>query len=215
MNIEILFEDNDIVVCIKPCGILSQGDAKNSESMISLLEKLCNSPIFPLHRLDREVGGVMVYAKNKYSAAEISKAIANNSFKKEYIALVHCVPENLCGEMHDFLFKDSNKNKSFVVKRERKGVKKATLKYKTLKTLEIDGDLYSLIQISLLTGRTHQIRVQFSSRKMSLAGDKKYGARDDFKSVGLWSHKIGFYHPKTNEFIEFSSEPQSYIRDYI
>ncbi len=215
MDIEILFEDNDIVVCIKPCGILSQGDLKNCESMISLLEKLCNSQIYPLHRLDREVGGVMVYAKNKYSASEISKAIANNNFNKEYVALVHGVPKNLCGEMHDLLFKDSSKNKSFVVRRERKGVKKASLSYTTLRTVTIDDEEYSIQAVKLYTGRTHQIRVQFSSRKMSLAGDKKYGAKDNFKTIGLWSHKIAFYHPITKKFIEFSAHPQNFIKDYI
>lgn len=215
MTLEILFQDNDIVVCIKPCGILSQSDAKNTKNMITMLEKLCSSPIFPLHRLDREVGGVMVYAKNKYSAAEISKAIVNNSFNKEYIALVHGVPQNLCGEMHDLLFKDSSKNKSYVVKRERKGVKKADLAFTTLKTLNIDGEEYSIQAIKLFTGRTHQIRVQFSSRQMPLIGDKKYGARDNFKEIGLWSHKISFNHPKTNELIEFSSKPQNIIKEYI
>ncbi len=215
MNIEILFEDNDIVVCIKPCGILSQSDSKNSESMITLLEKLCGSSIFPLHRLDREVGGVMVYAKNKYSAAKISKAIACNSFNKKYIALVHGIPENLSGEMHDLLFKDSNKNKSFVVKRERKGVKQASLAYTTLKKLIINDEKYSIQSVKLFTGRTHQIRVQFSSRKMALAGDKKYGAKDSFKNIGLWSYKIAFDHPKTKQLIEFSASPQNFIKEYM
>ena len=215
MDIEILFEDNDIIVCIKPCGILSQSDAKNGENMIDLLHNICDSQIFPLHRLDKEVGGVMVYAKNKNSAADLSKAIANNSFNKEYIALVHGVPENLCGEMHDLLFKDSGKNKSFVVKRERKGVKKAALAYKTIKTISIDNEDFSIQAIKLYTGRTHQIRVQFSSRKMALAGDKKYGAKDNFRNIGLWSHKIGFNHPKTKEYIEFSASPQNFIKDYI
>ena len=120
---KILFEDENIVVCIKQRGVVSQADSTGKESMITLLSDITNSEIYPLHRLDREVGGVMVYAKNKKSAANISRQITDKTFKKEYIALVHGVPESDKGEMHDLLFKDSKKNKSYVVKRERKGVK--------------------------------------------------------------------------------------------
>ena len=199
----ILFEDQSIVVCIKERGLLSQADSSGNVSMISELEELCGCTIYPLHRLDREVGGVMVYAKTKFAAGRLSKDIQENKLVKEYIALVHSKPETEKGEMHDLLFKDSKKNKSFVVKRERKGVKKASLEYELLET---NGD-YSIVLIKLHTGRTHQIRVQFASRKMPLKGDRKYGANDGFETIGLWSYRITFNHPKTGESLVFSEEP--------
>lgn len=199
---KILFEDENIVVCIKPRGIVSQADSMGKESMITLLSEMTKSEIFPLHRLDKEVGGVMVYAKNKKSAAILSKQITDKIFKKEYIALVHGKPVSDKGEMRDLLFKDSRKNKSFVVKRKRKGVKSALLEYETIQ----NNDLYSKVLVRLHTGRTHQIRVQFASRKMPLVGDKKYGANDDSKILCLWSYKIKFNHPIINKKLEFSIE---------
>jgi len=208
---EILFEDKSIIVCIKPSGVLSQADIKGSDNMITLLEEYTGGRIYPLHRLDREVGGVMVYAKTKSAAAMLSLEIAEHNFKKEYIALVHGTPELQNGIFEDLLFKDSRKNKSFVVKRERKGVKKASLEYEVLN--EKEG--LSVVQILLHTGRTHQIRVQFASRRMPLAGDRKYGAKDEFSNMGLWSYRIGFTHPETKQTMVFSKEPQNFIREYM
>lgn len=207
---EILFEDNDILVCIKPQGILSQSDDK-CESMISLLQEYTGSTVYPLHRLDREVGGVMVYAKSHFAASALSKDIAEHKLKKEYMALVHGKPEETHGEMRDLLFKDSRKNKSYVVKRMRKGVKEALLEYDVLNS----KDGLSLVKVLLHTGRTHQIRVQFASRKMSLVGDRKYGADDDFKNIGLWSYKINFNHPKTKEKLEFEKLPNNFMVEYL
>lgn len=207
---EILFEDNDILVCIKPVGIVSQSDEK-CESMITLLQEHTGSTVYPLHRLDKEVGGVMVYAKSHFAASVLSKDIAEHKFKKEYMALVHGKPEETCGEMRDLLFKDSRKNKSYVVKRMRKGVKEALLEYEVINS----KDGLSLVKILLHTGRTHQIRVQFASRKMSLAGDRKYGADDQFKNIGLWSYKINFNHPKTKEKLEFEKRPQNFMGEYL
>ena len=204
----IIFEDREIIVCIKPVGILSQKDASGKTNMVEQLEEKCNSEIFPLHRLDREVGGIMVFAKTKFAAAKLSADIADHKFQKEYIAFIHSKPETASGEMRDLLFKDSSKNKTYVVKRERKGVKEAILEYTLIETFEIDGEEYSKVRVLLHTGRTHQIRVQFSTRKMPLAGDRKYGARDGFNQIGLWSYKISFKHPKTNKNLEFSAEPQ-------
>ncbi len=212
---EILFEDGYIIVCIKPCGVLSQSDSRGGESMITLLEEKSSTSVYPLHRLDREVGGIMVYAKTKFAAAVLSKDIADNNFKKEYLALVHGAPQTPDGEMEDFLFKDSSKNKVFVVKKERKGVKKASLEYTTLCTKEYLGKNLSVVKILLHTGRTHQIRVQFASRKMSLIGDRKYGARDSFKEIGLWSYKLTFNHPKTKEKLSFCAEPQNIIKNFL
>ena len=206
---EILFEDEDILVCIKPVGVVSQSD-ETENNMISLLQTLTCGSIYPLHRLDREVGGVMVYAKSSFAASVLSKDIAEHKFKKEYMALVHGKPQENKGEMRDFLFKDSRKNKSFVVKRMRKGVKEALLDYEVLNS----KNGLSLVKILLHTGRTHQIRVQFASRKMPLAGDKKYGANDNFNNIGLWSYKITFTHPRTKEKMIFQKLP-NFLAEYF
>ncbi len=207
---KIIFEDESIIVCIKPMGILSQADSKGGESMITLLEEHTKGVIYPLHRLDKEVGGVMVYAKTKSAAAILSKDIGEQKFKKEYLALIHGKPDEK-GEMVDLLFKDSKKNKSFVVKKERRGVKKASLEYELINS----NDELSVVKILLHTGRTHQIRVQFASCKMPLVADRKYGAKDEFNEIGLWSYRISFVHPKSKEAVSFCAEPQNIIKEYI
>ena len=190
---EILFRDNNLAVIVKPIGIDSEHEVP------SRLSGLIGGEIFTLHRLDRSVGGVMVYARNKKTAAELSKAIQEGAFVKEYLALVHGTPDD-SGVFEDLLFKDSRKNKVYVVDRERRGVKRAKLEYETLKRGEL-----SLVKIRLYTGRTHQIRVQFSSRRFPLAGDKKYGAKDDFGTPRLFSHRVTF--PYKNEIVAFEAFP--------
>ena len=211
----VLFEDHDIIVCQKPVGVLSQADDAGKESMITLLEAHTGVAIFPLHRLDREVGGVMVYAKTKRAAAGLSRDIADHRFEKEYLALVHGTPSAPSGEMRDLLFKDSRKNKSFVVDRPRRGVKEAVLTYEQVNAAIIDTEPYTLVRVKLQTGRTHQIRVQFSSRKMPLGGDKKYGARDAFDTIMLWSHRVGFRHPVSGEPMSFSLDPDHAMKQYL
>lgn len=200
---EILYEDKHIVVAIKPLGILSQADSGGKESMVSVLSDMCKSNIYPLHRLDRDVSGVMVYAKTKFAAQKLSADIAEKRFLKVYVATVHGVPKEQSGTMQDLLFHDSRKNKTYVVKRERKGVKEALLEYTVIKTVQNEDVTLTTARVVLHTGRTHQIRVQFASRGMSLVGDRKYGARDDAESIALYSHEIGFYHPETNEYLSF------------
>ena len=212
---EILYEDSSVIVCIKPQGVLSQADKNGGESMITRLETYTGGEIFPVHRLDKETGGVMVYAKTKSAAAALSLDISEHRFTKEYLALVHGVPERKSDTLCDLLFHDRAKNKSYVVKRERKGVKKAELEYELLYTKEKDGEEYSLLRVKLHTGRTHQIRVQFAHRKMPLAGDKKYGAQDGFSSLGLWAYKLDFINPETHKNTEFTALPQNYISDYF
>lgn len=214
---EILYEDKEFIVCIKPCGISSQKDKSgSSDNMVDILQKYINDngekgEICVVHRLDKNVGGVMVYAKNNSSAAYLSKLIQDRKFTKEYYAVIKGCPLEKTGVMEDLLFKDSSKNKSFVVKRIRKGVKKASLEYECMATSEVNGVQISLIRIKLHTGRTHQIRVQFASRKMPLLGDGKYGSRDNKCEVALWSHKIGFEHNITHEYIEFEcGVPEEY-----
>lgn len=182
--IEILYEDEMKVFCLKASGKDSEGQ------MVSELKNQLQSEIFPLHRLDKPVSGVMVYAKNKEAAAKISKKISDGSdFEKEYLVVCEgeLLPEN--GRMEDLLFKDSSKNKSFIVRRERKGVKRAVLTYNVIDTVSFEEKRYSLVSVKLETGRSHQIRVQFAGRKHPLIGDRKYGSKTE-APIGLFSHRI-------------------------
>ena len=180
MSLEILFSDERMIVCVKPVGLDSEHE------MPEALNEQLGGEIFTLHRLDRNVGGVMVYARDQKTAARFSQMIREGQLVKEYVALVHgCPPET--GDWEDLLFKDSRKNKVFVVDRQRAGVKKARLTYSRL----TEGEC-SLVRIRLHTGRSHQIRVQFASRGYPLVGDGKYGARDKEKAPRLWSCCLRF-----------------------
>ncbi len=190
---EILHTDRDIVVCIKPVGMDSE-----HEIPAALKEKL-GGEIFPIHRLDLNVGGVMVFARTKQSAARLSKAVQEGQMIKEYVAMVHGTPPET-GDWEDFLFKDSRKNKVFAVKKERKGVKYARLEFSRLTSGET-----SLVHIRLHTGRSHQIRVQFSSRGYPLVGDHKYGSRDEKTAPMLYSCRITF--PMGSNTASFESLP--------
>ncbi|MBP3399109.1 MAG: RNA pseudouridine synthase [Erysipelotrichaceae bacterium] len=177
---ELLYTDKDIVVCIKPVGM-------DSESQVpEALKQLLGKEIFTVHRLDLNVGGVMVYARNKQSAAALSKSIQEGSMIKEYVAMVHGIPPKN-GDWEDLLWKDAKKNKVFVVKRMRGGVKPARLEYQCL-----SEGVHSLVHIRLHTGRSHQIRVQFSSRGYPLVGDHKYGSIDNRTEPMLYSCRITF-----------------------
>ena len=179
---EILYSDKNIAVCVKPVGLDSE-----TEVPAALKEQL-GGEIFPIHRLDKNVGGIMVYARTKQAAATLSKAVQEGTMVKEYVAMVHGTPPE-SGDWTDLLFKDSSKNKVFVVKKERRGVKKARLEFSRLSTGE-----ESLVRVRLHTGRSHQIRVQFSSRGFPLVGDHKYGSRDEATSPMLYSCKLVFPH---------------------
>ena len=201
---KVLFEDEDIIVLIKPVGIPSEDTKKGEKGIITVIaEEIYNGQVFLLHRLDRNVGGVMVFAKNKKSASEISAQIQNNSFKKSYLAVTDGKICEKNGVYKDLLFKDSGKNRSYVVNRMRKGVKEASLEYSVLEETEEK----SLVKVLLHTGRTHQIRVQFSSRKTPLTGDIKYGSKDRNSDIALFSHSITFTHPVKKEKITFTAFP--------
>ena len=181
---EVLYENEDIVFCVKPAGMSSEEDLPKE------LSEQLKSEIYTLHRLDTPVGGLMVYAKKKLAAAKFSKKIAENSdFEKTYLTVCEGIFEEDEGVMEDLLFKDSRKNKSFVVKKERKGVKKASLSYRVLGVTEYKGKRWSLVSVTLKTGRSHQIRVQFASRKHPLLGDGKYGSKINCP-IALFSHRI-------------------------
>lgn len=175
---KILYSDHGIVACIKPVGLDSEADVP------AALKEMIGGEIYPIHRLDKNVGGVMVFARTKTAAAVLSKAVQEGQVIKEYVAMVHGTPPEV-GGWEDFLFKDSRKNKVFPVKKERKGVKYARLEFQRLKSGE-----QSLVHIRLHTGRSHQIRVQFSSRGFPLVGDHKYGSRDTATAPMLYSCRI-------------------------
>ncbi|MBR2634647.1 MAG: RluA family pseudouridine synthase [Clostridia bacterium] len=197
----ILYSDEDLVVVNKEKGQLSQKDEKRRDTLPDLLERETGGEIFPVHRLDRETSGVMVYARNSRSAAHLSREIAEGFFEKEYFAVLHRAPEESEGALRDYLYYDRSKNKVFPVKRLRKGVKEARLRYRILK--ESDG--LFLAEVFPETGRTHQIRVQFASRGCPLWGDKKYGGEGE--GLALHCRCLRFCHPKTKEMLSFVCEP--------
>lgn len=204
MDLQVLFEDKDITVCVKPRGLLSEDAQSGEKGIIGVLSDRAGKPLHLLHRLDRNVSGVMVFANNRKSAATLSRAIQEGRFYKEYLAVTDGVPEEVEGVYKDLLFKDSKKNRSYVVNRVRKGVREASLEYKVRE----DNGEKALVQVLLHTGRTHQIRVQFSSRKTPLTGDIKYGSKDRTTGdIALHSYRITFFHPETNEKLCFSAEP--------
>lgn len=195
----ILYEDSEIVVCIKEKGVLSQQGKEGQNSMIDILSAEYGCEVYPVHRLDKEVSGVMVYAKTKTAAADLSSQVSSREMEKHYIAYTEKTDMPQEGIMEDLLYFDKAKNKSFVVKRERRGVKKAVLEYKEIAST----DSTTTYRVRLHTGRTHQIRVQFASRKHPLIGDRKYGSKINC-DIGLVSCFIAFRHPKTKEWMEFT-----------
>lgn len=199
--IPILYEDKHLLVCVKPRGALSQSG--EGENMPSLLTAQCGGTVYPVHRLDREVSGVMVYARTKEAAAKLSQLVSDHDrFVKQYLAVVEGTPRETCGVLEDLLFHDRFKNKTYVVDRMRGGVKAAKLSYEVLE--EKEGKC--LVRVRLYTGRTHQIRVQFASRGLPLAGDRRYGAASD-GAIALFSHGVSFLHPITGAEVSVSALP--------
>ncbi len=178
---EILYQDRHLAVVIKPVGVESE------KQLPQLLAQELGGRFYPVHRLDQNVGGVMVYARSGKAAAELSRQMQTGALKKEYVALVHGTPPE-AGDWTDLLFKDSRKNKVFVVKKERAGVKQAHLTYRRL-----EGGETSAVRICLDTGRSHQIRVQFASRGYPLVGDHKYGSRAKETAPMLWCCCLHFH----------------------
>ena len=177
---EFLYTDRDLAVVVKPVGLDSEHD------LPAAIAQHLGGGVYPVHRLDRSVGGVMVYARTKQAAAALSRCVQEGTLVKEYRAMVHGTPPE-GGTWEDLLFKDSRKNKVFVVKKERKGVRRASLEFTRL----ADSDP-APVHIRLHTGRSHQIRVQFASRGFPLVGDHKYGARDEQKEPMLFSCRLSF-----------------------
>ena len=196
---EVLYEDQAITVAVKPPNALSEQTPQKDGFADLLAKRNPDGYIGVIHRLDRGVGGVMVYARTPLAAARLSKAVQLHQFQKEYLALVHGEPQPTANTLCDLLFHDRTRNKTFVVDRERRGVKEAILDYEVIRrTEDAEFGIHSLVRIRLHTGRTHQIRVQFAHRGHALLGDGKYGARDRCP-IALFCHRLAFPHPITGK----------------
>ena len=198
---ELIHVDRDIVVCIKPPRVVSTDEPGGLPDLIR--EALGDPNIRTVHRLDRVVSGLMVLARTRKSAAELSRQIMAGEFEKEYLAVLHGVPAEEVGTLRDLLLRNKQDRKTYVVTETGKDVQEAVLNYRLVSRTE---DL-SKVQIELVTGRTHQIRAQFSSRGLPLVGDRKYSHHEDDCEIALWSHRIAFNHPYTGKRMEFIREP--------
>ena len=204
MDVPILYQDERILVCRKPAGLLSTDDENGLPAVLRTQLGDAHACIRTVHRLDAAVSGVMVYARSQMAASLLSEQIREGKFQKEYLAVLHGAPEAPAGMLRDLLWRNRSTRRTVVVAEPRKEAKRARLLYRVL--AEANGR--SLVQIHLLTGRTHQIRVQFSSRGLPLVGDRKYGRGDeDGCAIALWSYRLRFFHPQTDEPLEFSLEP--------
>ncbi len=203
MKPNVLYQDKFLVIAIKPAGVLSQPDRTGDPAMTDLLEETLGAPIFAVHRLDRAVGGVMVFARTKETAGKLSAVLGSDAFRKEYLTVVQGILPNATGTLEDYLFHDPKRNMTSVVSAKEKGAKAASLSYEVSETTENA----SLVRVLLHTGRTHQIRVQFSSRGFPILGDGKYGSRERH-GVALWSYRLSFVHPITKKHLTYHALPE-------
>ena len=199
---DVLYADDVLAVCIKPVGALSED--KGDNCVPALLRQTLGKDAYCVHRLDRAVGGVMVLSLHDAWTGKLTQSLQENG-EKEYLAVVTGDPGDK-GMYSDLLYHDPRTNKTFVVQRQRRGVRQAELTFTNLQTVQNDGQTLSLVKVQLHTGRTHQIRTQFASRGMPLVGDRKYGSRIP-ADVALWSYGIAFDHPKTKERVSFRHTP--------
>ena len=200
---ELIHVDRDIVVCIKPPRVLSTDEPGGLPDLVREALGDPNANIRTVHRLDRVVSGLMVLARTNKSAAELSRQIREDLFEKEYLAVLHGVPAEAAGTLRDLLMRNKAERKTYVVQEPGKDVQEAILNYRLLSK----RDAMSKVAIELITGRTHQIRAQFSSRGLPLVGDRKYSLFEDDCEIALWSHRIAFNHPYTGKRMEFVQEP--------
>lgn len=202
-KLEILYMDPDILVCIKPARVLSTDEPGGLPSLVRTALGNEKADVRTVHRLDRVVSGIMVLARNAKAASELSRQIREDAFEKEYLAVVHGKPEADAGTFTDLLYRDKARRMTMVASAPAKGIQEAILDYTVLNRTEE----MSRVKVLLKTGRTHQIRVQFSSRGFPLVGERKYCTLEDPCEIALWSHRIGFVHPSTGKRMEFSKEP--------
>lgn len=199
---EILYQDDRVLVCIKPSGVLSVDEPGGLPELIR--QQLGDEQLVlrSVHRLDQAVSGLMVYARTARAAAELSAQIREGTFEKEYLAVVHGTPDE-SGRLRDLLYRDKTSRMTRVVAEPGKDVKEAVLSYSRVAA----GKGLSKVRIRLHTGRTHQIRVQFSSRGFPLVGEKRYAQNDEGCPIALWSCRLAFAHPRTKEHMEFYRDP--------
>ena len=199
---EILYQDNRIVVAVKPAGVLSTDEPSGMPSL--LRQALGTDCIRTVHRLDAQTGGVMVFARSRMAASLLSQQVREHQFSKCYLAAVHGTPQPQSGEMRDLLGRDSVRRVTYVADTPSADTREALLTYETLDT----ADGLSLVRVQLHTGRTHQIRVQFTSRGLPLAGDRKYGIPEDGTvPLALWAYRLSFAHPQTGQEMSFTCPP--------
>ncbi|MCM1180879.1 MAG: RluA family pseudouridine synthase [Clostridium sp.] len=221
MNVEILYEDADLIVCVKPYGMPVQGDKSRDTDLLSYLknyvfekDEMEEEPYLAMvHRLDRPVGGVMVFAKTQQAAATLSDQVQDGRMIKFYQAvLTGQMPED-SGVLEDYLVKDGKNNTARIVKKGTKGAKKAQLEYEVLDVFETDSGILSYVLIELITGRHHQIRVQMAARGCGIYGDTKYNpqfskAKKKYQQIALFATRLEFEHPTTGEHMVFKCEPE-------
>ena len=200
---DFLYTDEHIVVAVKPARVLSTDEPGGMPELVRNALGDSNAEVRTVHRLDRVVSGLMVLARSKDAASELSRQIREDQFEKEYMAVLHGCPAAPQGTLRDLLLRDKAERKTYVVTHMEKGVQEAILDYQTVaQTTDL-----TRVRIQLRTGRTHQIRAQFSSRDLPLVGDRKYSLREDDCEIALWSYRLAFTHPVTGEKMDFSLEP--------
>ena len=200
---ELIYVDEDIVVAVKPARVLSTDEPGGMPDLVREALGDPKADVRTVHRLDRVVSGLMVFARNAAAASELSRQIREDEFDKEYLAVVHGRPVPDAGQLRDLLVRDKARKMTVVARKPGKGVQEALLSYQIISA----NDCMSRVRIRLHTGRTHQIRVQFSSRGMPLVGERKYAELDDPCEIALWSCRLGFNHPVTGVRVEFVHEP--------
>ena len=204
MDLQILYSDQDLLLCRKPAGIPSQPDPSNQSDLLTTLSASYKT-VRLIHRLDTPTGGIMVFGLSPKAVAKLCTLVQDHEqFQKEYLAILSKPPAEDQGKLRDFLYHDKRSNKSFVTDKGRKGSKEAVLDYRVLAKAE-DG--HTLVLVHLHTGRTHQIRVQFASRGLPLTGDGKYGSREKCPYIGLWAYRLTFPHPISEKNISASAVP--------
>ena len=228
-EIQILYEDKDLIVCVKPSGVPSQSDKTSDYDMVNRLKNYifensdCNGEpyIGLVHRLDRPVGGVMVFAKNERALKSLNEQIRTGKMKKRYLAVSdahNIVQDDQWHNLKDYMLKDAKTNTSSIVDKSNKNAKLSELNYKIIEQVKDANNVYSLIEVELLTGRHHQIRVQLSNKNMALWGDTKYNK--DFQkrnphlkwaNIALFAYRLEFLHPSTNKKMVFENKPSEDI----
>lgn len=199
----IIYQDEHVLLCVKPPRVLSTDEPGGMPELVRGALGDPKADVRTVHRLDRVVSGLMVLARSALAASELSRQIREGEFDKEYLAVIHGVPEAPKGRLRDLLLRDKRERKTYVVTEPGKGVQEAILDYRMLAS----NGVLSKVAIQLITGRTHQIRAQFSGRGLPLVGDRKYSLLEDECEIALWSHRLKFRHPVTEEIMEFSIEP--------